>query len=353
MKVLALLTDGYGGFGGISQYNRDFCRALANKYEVHILPRSVDTHTGKLPQNVFQYKPFAHKILYFIRALFFVVFRKNDYLYIFCGHLYMAPLAAILAKMFNYRLWLQVHGIEAWKKPSALIRWSVEQSDLITSVSRYTRKELLRWANIDPNRVKVIPNTLREQFCYQKKLTTVISNDIFSGKQILLTVSRLNAAERYKGHDLVINSLPNLLSKFPKLHYVIIGDGDDKERLQTLVTNLDLNKSVHFLGKLDDQSVVALFHQASLYVMPSTGEGFGIVFVESMACGLPALGGNRDGSVDALQDGYLGNITNFSDLEVRIEQLLRTPVDREKLANQTKQLFGFDKFSQLVLGVAA
>ncbi|MDH5232476.1 MAG: glycosyltransferase family 4 protein, partial [Gammaproteobacteria bacterium] len=273
MKVLALLTDGYGGFGGISQYNRDFCRALAEKYEVHILPRNADMPIGQLPANVYQYKPFTHKILYFIRALFFVAFRKNDYSYIFCGHLYMSPLAVILAKMFSYRLWLQVHGIEAWKKPSALIRWSVEQSDLVTSVSRYTRKGLLAWANIDPNKVKVIPNTLREQFCYQQNLKTNISNCDFSGKQMLMTVSRLNAAERYKGHDLVINSLPSLLSKFPNLHYVIVGDGDDKKRLQALVSNLDLNKSVHFLGKLDDQSVVALFHQASLYVMPSTGEG--------------------------------------------------------------------------------
>ena len=107
---------------------------------------------------------------------------------------------------------------------------------------------------------------------------------------MLLTVGRMDSRERYKGHDLVIAALPALVAKGHDVAYVIIGDGDDRARLENLARDTGMSERVHFLGAVEPERLVEAYRMADLFVMPSTGEGFGIAFLEAMACGTPALG---------------------------------------------------------------
>ena len=126
------------------------------------------------------------------------------------------------------------------------------------------------------------------------------------GKRILLTVGRLAADERGKGHDRVIRALPALVAVDPDLVYLVIGEGDDRVRLEELARQTGVADHVRFTGRVPAAELADYYRLATVFVMPSHQEGFGIVFLEAAASGLTPIGGNRDGSSDALADGVIG-----------------------------------------------
>ena len=176
------------------------------------------------------------------------------------------------------------------------------------SVSRYTRRRLLKWLGIDPVRVKVLPPTVDPRFRPGPKPGYLLDRYGLHGKKVLLTVSRLAAAERYKGHDRVIRVLPRVLADHPETMYLIVGDGDDRPRLEALAAELRVAQAVRFLGSVAAEELVDHFRIADVFVMPSTCEGFGIVFLEAMASGIRVIGGNKDGTLDPLGDEALGTL---------------------------------------------
>ena len=139
----------------------------------------------------------------------------------------MAPLAALIAATERAKLIVQMHGIEAWPRPSRLQRAALESADLVLCVSRYTRARVLSWAAIEPERVLVLPNTVGEAFTPGDGSSLRATLGL-EGKRVLLTVGRMDARERYKGHDRVIEALPQLVAAGHDVIYVVLGDGDDR-----------------------------------------------------------------------------------------------------------------------------
>jgi phosphatidyl-myo-inositol dimannoside synthase len=315
LRVLALVTDAFGGHGGIAQYNRDFLSALAvceGVGDVIILPRASARSPDTLPFGVRQLRPVRGRLAYSFAALGMAQrYRPIDI--VFCGHLFMAPLAAITAKLLHARLWVQVHGTEAWQDLSGLHRRSVEMATLVTSVSRYTRRRLLEWVGIEPARVKVLPNTVDSSFRPGPKPGYLIKRHAAGEKKVLVTVSRLAASEQQKGQDWVIRILPHVLLEHPETIYLIIGDGDDRPRLEALAAEFAVAEKVRFVGQVTPEELPDYFRLADVFVMPSMCEGFGIAFLEAMASGIHVIGGNKDGSLDPLGDGVLGTAINPED----------------------------------------
>jgi glycosyltransferase involved in cell wall biosynthesis len=91
----------------------------------------------------------------------------------------------------------------------------------------------------------------------------------------------------------------------PNIKYLVIGRGDDQPRLAQLAIDLGVSDRVIFAGFVPTADLVEHYRLADAYVMPSQ-EGFGIVYLEAMACGVPVVSGDADGSADPLQDGKLG-----------------------------------------------
>lgn len=319
MKVLALVTDGFGAGGGIARYNRDLMTALAQSNGVNgvvVLPRNGDPNGRSMP-GLSQLAPAHGRLRWSIAALRLAASRSFDVM--FCGHLNAAPLAAFLARATAKPLWLQVHGIEAWQRPHPLIRRAAESAHLITSVSRYTRTRLLAWADIDPARVRVLPNTFAPGFAGDDRKAVagkpahLLARHDLSARRIILTVARMSAAERYKGHDRIIAALPAVLARHPDASYVIVGSGDDRPRIEQAAHAAGVAARVVFAGEVAADELPDYFRLADVFAMPSTGEGFGIVFLEAAVCGLPVVAGNRDGSIDALADGRLGRLVDPDD----------------------------------------
>ncbi|HVT30090.1 MAG TPA: glycosyltransferase family 4 protein [Lacipirellulaceae bacterium] len=346
LRVFALVTDAFGGHGGIAQYNRDIFSALAGcdgVRDVIILPRIGTTSPDALPRGVQQLPPIRGRIAYSLAAL--QAMRKYAPVsVVFCGHLFMAPLAAALARLAHAPLWVQAHGIEAWHEASWLNRRSLEMATLITSVSRYTRRRLLEWAQINPDRVKVLPNTVDARYRPGPKPDRLLTRHAVANRKILLTVSRLSSAERYKGHDRVIRALSKLLPEHPDLLYFVVGAGDDRLRLEALAAECGVTKQVRFVGYVSPDELPDYFRLADVFVMPSTGEGFGIVFLEALATGLHVIAGNQDGSCDPLCDGALGTLVdpeNGDDLALAIRTALAEAIPPDNRSAR----FGTDRFA--------
>jgi phosphatidylinositol alpha-1,6-mannosyltransferase len=339
------VTEAFGARGGLAQYNRDFLGALANSgcfASITVLPRLAG-ESASLPRRVEQTRPPRGRVSYAGAAVSAAMVRSVDV--VFCGHIHLAPLAAAIARLKGARLVMQVHGIEIWAPLSALWRAALESSDMVLCVSRHTRAAVLDAAALAPERVVVVPNTVRDAFTPGDGRGFRAAHEL-GGRRVLLTVARMDKRERYKGHDRVISAIPKLVARGHDIAYVVVGSGDDRPRLEMLAGEAGVTERVRFVGELTPEALIEAYRAADLFVMPSTGEGFGISFLEAMACGRPALGLPVGGARDALGDGHLGTMVEEPELCAAIDRILSGPAQRpEDLAGAVRARFGRDLFS--------
>lgn len=325
--VLALVSDCYGSDGGISRYNQDLFEALAEDgASIVVLPRHGNANALTLPPRIEQLPAVAGRFLYSVAALR-TAWARRPIDVVFCGHPFMAPLSWLVARLVGARLWLQAHGTDVWNNRRKSVRRAIEAADLVTTVSRATRRSLLGWASLSPERVRVLPDTVRDIFTAAAPSAAFAERLKLGPGPVLLTVGRLAASERYKGHEQVFAVLPALRARFPTLVHVVAGDGDDRARLEHRAVELSGDPAaVRFLGFVPEADLPDLYRLADLYVMPSTQEGFGIVYLEAAACGLFVVGGRGGGSADAIPDERIGLIVDADDqlaLTEAIARLLR------------------------------
>ncbi len=160
----------------------------------------------------------------------------------------------------------------------------------------------------------------------------------------LITISRLDGR---KSHRNVLMTIKNLLPKFPKLKYISIGDGEEKNNLNKLKTELGLEKHVNFIYRSSEQEKVALLEQSDIFVMPSivfkkSIEGFGITFIEAASYGVPSIGGVNGGEADAIMDGKTGYLCDGNDLNAIYETILKS-LDNENYKSLGLNALEFSK----------
>jgi glycosyltransferase involved in cell wall biosynthesis len=272
-------------------------------------------------------------------------------------HLNFSAAARWLKRLAGVPYWVVAHGIEAWDLRKPHLRAALREADLILAVSSYTRERLLAEQLLDPGRVVVLPNTVSpDSFRIGPKPDYLLARYRLHPEQpVILTVSRLFESEQYKGYDKILESMPRLVERLPTIRYLIAGEGDDRGRIMKLVAERGLGEHVDLTGFVPDGELCDHYNLCDVFAMPSKREGFGIVYLEAMACGKPTLAGNKDGAVDALQRGRLGALVNPDDtLEITdtlIGILEKTYPNNlmyqpEALREAVLDSFGFDKFKQ-------
>jgi glycosyltransferase involved in cell wall biosynthesis len=173
----------------------------------------------------------------------------------------------------------------------------------------------MRWAGVDAGRVRLLPPAIDlSTFSPGPKSAKLCKELGLEGRTVLLTVGRLVSEERYKGFDEVLEALPALARERPNIVYLICGDGTDRVRLEEKAIALGVRDRVRFAGYVKEVDKSDYYRLADAYVMPSRGEGFGIVFLEALAVGLPVMGSRLDGSREALLSGELGELVDPSNL---------------------------------------
>lgn len=345
LRVLALVTDAFGGYGGIAQYNRDFLTALARRPEiaeidvaVRLAPLPSKPLDGKISQRAPRATPLAYALHASGAAL-----RKPPHV-IFNGHLFHGPLAIQLARASGAALISQLHGTEVWEPLAPKHLGPLKQSDLILCVSRDTRRRLLEQAPELHARAVVLPNMVGAGFAPGDR-TSARQTFGLAGQRVIVTVARLDGRAGYKGHDRIIRAMPRLLKERGDVLYVIAGDGPDRGRLERLAGELGVAGAVRFLGLVEPGRLPDLYRASDVFAMPSTGEGFGIVYLEAMACGIPAIGVDVGGVRDAMMDGALGKCPPMEAFEdVLSATLAEPPPDPAALSRAVHHQFGVIAF---------
>jgi len=248
---------------------------------------------------------------------------RNHPSLIMCMHVNFSPCALLLKYFFNIPYVVCVYGIDVDSNLSYFRKMSLKRADSVITISNWTKKKVILHGVQKENIVIVGLTASKDKFIIDKKNNNYFKKyNIKKKAKIILTVSRLSSDEKYKGYDRIINSLTQVIKKYQNVHYLIVGSGNDSERVQRLIAKKKLEKYVTLTGFIRDDELPSMYNFSDIYAMPSTNEGFGIVFIEALLSGIPVLGGNADGTKDALDGGKLGILVNPYDSEELINSLV-------------------------------
>jgi phosphatidylinositol alpha-1,6-mannosyltransferase len=219
--------------------------------------------------------------------------RRSDR--IVCGHIGQLPVAwaaSILRPGTPY--YLVAHGIEVWRRFSFLELLALRGARRILCVSEFTRQQLLTSGRIPAERTAILLNAL-DPF-----LTPASPSPPPSGPPVILSISRLTMADRYKGIDHLIAAMPAVRKQVPDARLRIVGRGDGMASLQALARKHGVSDAVDFLGYRSDSEIAGEFAASRLFALPSEKEGFGLVYLEAMAHGRPCLGARSGGAPEVI-----------------------------------------------------
>ena len=363
MKLLALVTDAWGGRGGIAKVNRDVLTVLAENPAVDgvtALPRVILETPGPVPAGVDFRTAAAGGAAAFLRETARAVSR-GGYDGVICGHRHLAPLAVLAAARAGVPWLLVVHGIEGWGPPhrepahgtpfrsrlrEASLRWAARRADLVVSVSDLTRRRFSEWMGIPLDRCVVVPNAVDlSAFGPGPKNPELLDRYGLRDRTVLLTLARLPNFERYKGVDEILEVLPTLAADVPDVAYLVAGDGDDRGRLEAKATALGLDDRVVFAGYIDEAEKADHYRLADAFVMPGRGEGFGLVYLESLACGVPVVASSRDASREAVLEGELGEVVDPLD-PASVVAGVKAALGRARGVPDRLDHFSLDRFAE-------
>lgn len=329
MKLLCLFSDVFSTFGGIQTFNKCFLKVIsdiAKKKDIDVVVLSLND--DYLPEIANRYveseRIYFHGCkkskLFFLRSFINNVKEADK---VILGHLNFLPLALFRDTKPTVEKILTIHGIEAWKKLNFFLSYALSNISKIISVSQYTASRFQVMNNLLQGKFQIIPLTIDPFFASDIKLFSRKELSLPEGK-IILTVSRLDKRERYKNIDLVIKSLPNILKTVPDVGYVVIGEGSDKGRLQMVAKQHNVEDKVIFLGSLDEELLPSYYNSCDIFLLPSTKEGFGVVFLEAMSFGKPCIGVNSGAISEVISHGKTGflvepnNPTELAKIVVKI-----------------------------------
>ena len=350
MRVLLLTTDAFGGHGGIALYNRDLAEAVAqlpDVTEVVVLVRNMPFEAGIVPAKITFVAKAATGKWNYVRQVFRCA-QNGPYGLVICGHINLLPLVVLVAKLTRAPLSLLVYGIDVWKPAGWLTRRTLRRVNAVWSISEITRDRMNAWAKLAESRFRILPNAIHlERYATGSKALDLVDRFGLHDKKVILTLCRLSRSERYKGIDELIEAMPQLLAEVPEIRYLVAGSGDDLLRLQHKVAALKLQSHVIFAGFVSEDRKADYFRLADVFAMPGRGEGFGFVFLEALACGIPCVGSRVDGSREALRDGLLGLLADPDDPESIKHNVLKA-LTQSKSVPDGIRYFAWPKFLQRV-----
>ncbi len=260
--------------------------------------------------------------------------RKNIDI-IICFHwVFYGKIAKSLKKKLNRPYYIVYHGAEI-PRPFSLSYWRnkkiLKSADGVFAVSNFTKKRVLNTFPFVKGICVTKCGTDTKKFFPEKKNASLLKKHSLQNRKVLFTLTRL---VKRKGVDTVLKALRTLYDKDPDsdLIYLLAGTGPEEESLKSLANELGLTEKVIFLGHIDEAEKRDYYNLADIFILPSRHEryndyeGFGIVFLEAAACGLPVIGSDSGGIPEAVASEKTGLLVEAKDPEeiaLAIEKLLK------------------------------
>jgi phosphatidylinositol alpha-1,6-mannosyltransferase len=338
-SILLAITGAFQASGGIAAVNRLVIRSLADEgYRLEVLALSEENppfQAGYADATQLHYEGFAGNKTAFVRE----VSRRllaDSYDLVCSDHVNVAA-ALLPAKWLGrcrYMVWLC--GIEVFApRPDWEGRLGLTHAWRRLAISTYTRDSV---ASRFPDLPVQVCDLALDPICHalelpaqpdparpQLSLRTVDGQEQCLGPAVILMVGRMLSTERYKGHECLLSALPEVVQAFPEAQLVLVGQGDDWLRLKTLALSLPeaLRARVFMPGHVGDELLRQLYQACYLFAMPSTGEGFGLVYLEAMSHGRACLGGKKDATPCVVRDGLTGVLVADPSSPQQVTEALR------------------------------
>jgi len=221
---------------------------------------------------------------------------------------------------------VQLLGIEVWRPLSWDRRRALSHASAALSISELTLARARPFCPDLPP-VRVVPLALEERAAEGAIDEALLAR---AGAGFLLMTGRMAASERYKGHDAVLEALPSLARLRPEVRLVIAGDGDDRRRLAERAWALGIGEHVLFTGFTSETTLRELYRRSAALVLPSRGEGFGLVYLEAMREARPVVATRASAAEEIVVDGETGLLVEPEDREALIGTLAGLLADPER-----------------------
>jgi phosphatidyl-myo-inositol dimannoside synthase len=342
-RIVHLIHERIGAIGGIQRFDLRVLRALSAissdlGYELEILALNGIAPGVTLPDGTRLTS--AHgsraKLLWLLLQRHW---RGLDMVYVAHVRLQKAVWLARLL-FFRSRYLLFVHGIESWsagrtRRNRFIARAIVNRSvDDIVSVSRFTARKVVAAFALKRQKLHLLTNALDVP---PTVVHSPIARSSHDGSPAILTVARMDKHDMQKGIAPALRAIAILVQAFPGLKYRIIGDGVLRNDHEALARQLGLESQVEFLGHIPENELEGIYDSSDIFLLPSSKEGFGIVFLEAWRHGLPIVCGNVDASAEVVEDGIDGFTVDPEDpsaIAQAIRALLIDPAMRLQFATR-------------------
>ena len=243
------------------------------------------------------------------------VYRKNwRFKQVLFWHLGLTQLRIAMRQIPDQTI-LFGHGIELWRHHSRRTTESLRRVDLFLHNSHYTLMRARQY----------LVHPLKNVCCVPLGIGHVIDDVSLPdfSKPSAVILARISISENYKGHVELIRAWPGVLRQLPKANLHILGTGDLVPELQSLVTSLHLEHAIHFMGRVDEETKQRQLRESTCFLMPSRGEGFGLVYLEAMRLGRPCLVSDEDAGQEVVNPPECGLAVNVRDEESMVSAIVR------------------------------
>lgn len=232
-------------------------------------------------------------------------------------HVGLARLQGLISGILTRPYLLLIHGVEIWNNRRSDYHRTARRAALLIANSEYTaRKAQLHYPDL-PEIAVCWPG---KDGPAEHDTNTEARFDTL-GPHAMLIVGRLDAQQRHKGHDQLIEAMPLVLKQVPDAQLVIAGGGSDRDRLESKARDAGVADSVLFAGRVEQAELQELYARCALFAMPSDGDGFGLVFLEAMMNRLPCVGLAQGAAAEIFEDGASGALVDRDDIPAMANRL--------------------------------
>ena len=311
-------------------------------------------HTLRVGSTEFSVSGYARSKSQFVVAALRAAGRQP--LLVIALHPHLAPIVwAMRLRSRKCHSIVFAHGIEVWRPLGWPRGAAMRRADFVIAPSADTVQHLISEQEIRPEKIQKLPWGLDPEFEARFKRPGQLSSPpgYPERARVILTVGRWDPSERYKGADTLISALPHVLKAVPDAMLVLVGDGEDRPRLEQLAREHGVSDRTRFLYGLTQDDLFACYAHCDVFALPSRGEGFGFVFLEAMAHGKPVIGGAHGGALDVIENGVTGWLVPHGEIErlsLALESLLADSArSREMGARGRDRLVRYFSFEQFQL----